>query len=273
MKAGDLMAEALSPCGARRQELHSILAEIIHCNKLEIPLLRDKELSGDQVEKFRRFSRLLLEGVPLQHVLGKAWFYGLEFTITPDVLIPRPETEGLVELALMRAKAGMNILEIGAGSGCVSVALKKNLPGLRVTATESSPQAFEIAKRNAARHSCEVDLRLCDLFPDGDEVFNLIVSNPPYIAGDEYAGLELRVREHEPREALLAREGGLEYYRRILRDARPRLAGEGLILFEHGAGQRQAVEDIAASSGFSTVYAGADLAGRDRYLVFGKRPA
>jgi release factor glutamine methyltransferase len=270
MKAGDLMAEALSAGKVERQDLSFILAEIIHCRPLEIPLLRGKELSEDEVGLFWRYYKRLADYEPLQYILGKCWFFGLEIKVTPDVLIPRPETEGLVEIALQHSKRGMRILEIGTGSGAIAVALKKNLPGVQVTATEIDPKALKVARKNAARHSCEVDFRMCDLYPQDSVRYDLIISNPPYIAPQEYAQLDQRVRDHEPRKALFAEENGFAYYRRILRKAPPNLADAGVLLFEHGAMQREAIIDIARPLGFSSLYAGVDLAGRDRYLLLGR---
>lgn len=273
MKAGDLMAEALSRGKVRRQDLALILAEILDCKPLEIPLLKEREISGGEIGLFWQYYKRLENDEPPQFILGKSWFYGLEITITPDVLIPRPETEGLVEIALRHAKPGMKILEIGTGSGCIAVALKKNLPDAQITATDIVPQALAVAEHNAARHSCEIDFRLCDLYPEGNAHFDLIISNPPYIAPREYAQLELRVRDYEPRQALYAGENGLEYYRRILQKAPRHLADDALILFEHGAFQQKGILDIAGETGFHAIFAGKDLAGRDRYLLFKRTSA
>lgn len=270
MKAGDLMAEALSRGQVRRHDLSLILAEILGCRPLEIPLLKEKELSDPEVGLFWQYYNRLENDEPPQYILGKSWFYGLEMTITPDVLIPRPETEGLVEIALRHAKPGMKILEIGTGSGCIAVALKKNLPDARITATDIAPQALAVAEQNAARHSCEIDFRLCDLFPARNALFELIISNPPYIAPREYAQLEPRVRDYEPRQALYAGENGLEIFRRILQRAPQHLAGQGLTLLEHGAFQRKTVTGIAEECGFFGVFSGNDLAGRERYLLLGR---
>ena len=253
MKAELLLAEALAATPQPdASSVRLLLAELLDCSPVEIPLKGQVELSAESITRFWDWHARLQQAEPPQYILQKAWFYGLELTVNPSVLIPRPETEGLVELALGLLKPDAGILEIGTGSG----------------ATDSSPAALELARRNALAHGCHIDFHLCDLFPDTRDSFDLIISNPPYISEEEFASLEPRVRDYEPRQALLAKQDGLEFYHRILRGAKERLAPGGRVLFEHGATQRAAVRHLAQTLGYSCFLAQNDLAGRERYLGF-----
>ena len=250
-----------------RHDLDFLLSDILHCPVLELPLRRDSVLSQEQSALWQEYVDRLKCQEPPQYILGKAWFYGLELEVNPAVLIPRPETEGLVERALGLLQPGSKVLEIGTGSGAIAIALKQSMPSAEITATDSSEAALSVAKRNAARHNCAIDFIQADLFPPQQDSFGLIVSNPPYISPAEYNALEARVRAWEPSQALLAAEDGLCFYRRILERAAACLIPQGLVCFEHGATQRQGILAIAEAHGFACVEAGTDLAGRERYLT------
>ncbi len=266
MKAGMLMAAAAE--GVERGDVCYILADLMNCQPVELPLLRDRELSTELVEKFWSYHSRLAKHEPPQYILGKCWFHGWELEVDSCVLIPRPETEGLVEIANRYIIPRMRVLDIGTGSGAISIAVQKLVPNARITATEISSDALELASRNAERHGCEIDFQQADLFPMEPVLFDLIISNPPYISQSEYAGLDPKVRDYEPSQALLAEEEGLEFYRRILEQAGDHLTPEGLLLFEHGALQRDNLCSLASKLGYRTILAETDLAGRDRYLGF-----
>ena len=272
MKAGDLMA-AFSAKQLEQQDLNYILADLLHCPIPELAFRRGQELSPEQEILFHQYSSRLQKGEPPQYILGKAWFYGLELEVDPAVLIPRPETEGLVELALRHIRPGQKVLEIGTGSGAISIALHKARPEACYTATELSSEALQIARRNAARHKCAIDFQLADLFPSELARFDLIVSNPPYVSPQEYAKLEPRVRDFEPRLALYADDGGLAFYRRILETAPQFLPECGLVCFEHGYSQRQPILELAGKLGWACLEALQDLSGRNRYLLLQKSAA
>lgn len=272
MNAGALIAEALATAGVSQTDLNYLLADLMDCSPAELALLKDKDLTEGEVQRFWEYHERLQNNEPPQYILGKSWFYGLELEVGPSVLIPRPETEGLVELALSYLKPGMAVLEIGTGSGAISIALQLNCPESRITATEISPEALVIARKNAARHGLRIAFREADLFPEGNQRYDLIVSNPPYVSAREYQDLEDHIREYEPRVALLAEEEGLIFYRRILAQAPARLEDRGLILLEHGFWQRERILALAKDAGFSCVLAKQDLAGRDRYLLLQRTP-
>jgi release factor glutamine methyltransferase len=233
---------------------------------------------------------------PLAYIVGERAFYGLSFRVTPAVLIPRPETEHLVEVALnplreaaprgypgrrlsggeRQKSGGERLLDIGTGSGCIAVTLAKCLPDAKVWATEISEAALEVARENAARHGALVEFRLGDLLaPLPTELrFEVIVSNPPYIASTEASTLEPEVRDFEPHTALFdtAKSGdGLSFYRRLGQEAPARLVAGGLLAVEVGQGQDLAVAQLWQGAGLEDVTVTPDLAGIGR-VVSGRRP-
>lgn len=229
-------------------------------------------------------------GEPTQHLTGKQEFWGLEFEVTPDVLIPRPETEHLVEVALDRlavreVRAGRNprlsgehltIVDIGTGSGCIAVALAKELPSARIYATDISASALGVAKRNAALlgfadriHFQESDL-LAAFSPLATRhsplTFDLIVSNPPYIGLHDADSLAIEVREHEPKQALYGGEEGYEFYGNLILEAAAHLKPGGLLVLELGHNSLPAVQPLLDSSMWTNIGVTKDLAGIDRVL-------
>jgi release factor glutamine methyltransferase len=208
-------------------------------------------------------------GEPVQYLTGKQEFWGLEFEVTPAVLIPRPETEHVVEVALERLSARgasgrpLRIADVGTGSGCIAVALARELPHAEIVATDISAAALEVARRNAARHgvSDRIHFLQTDLLESlppnscvsGHEsqitsheshLFDLIVSNPPYIARDEAASLPREVREHEPEEALFGGAAGLEVYARLIEQAGSLLSPGGILVVELGYGSDERVREM-----------------------------
>lgn len=269
MTVGQLLARAAQTSAGTASdpaELRLLLAELLACQPLELSLYQDRELSPELADRFGTYHSRLLKNEPPQYILGRAWFYGLELEVSPAVLIPRPETEGLAELALAWLKPGMQVLEIGTGSGAIAIALKHEQPGLNVTATDISSGALDLARQNALRHHCQIDFIQADLFPPDTAPFDLIISNPPYISSSEYSQLAPRIRDHEPRLALLAEDCGLEFYRRILAQAALHLSPGGQLILEHGCEQRKSILSLADQYGFHSILAREDLAGRDRYL-------
>lgn len=267
MTAGQLMAHAGFAMRGDSRESMMILGELLGCPPLELALRRDMELSSALEEKFWQMRGRLGKGEPPQYILGKACFFGHEFEVSPAVLIPRPETEGLVELALRFLAPGKRILDIGTGSGAIAISLQKAVPGLAVHATDIQPAALETAKRNAKSLGADITFWLADLFP-AERGFDLIISNPPYISSAEYAALEPRVRDHEPQSALLADEDGMIAYRRILSGAGDFLNPGGILLFEHGDTQRGKLRALGTGLGWTCFLEQGDLAGRDRYIGF-----
>lgn len=210
---------------------------------------------------------------PLAYIVGRKEFYALEFEVNRHVLIPRPETELVVETALaaVRTKPFGKVLDLATGSGAIAIAIAVNAAGVSVTATDISTSALEVARRNAQRHRCErrVDFVPGDCFavlPCSHHKFDLIVSNPPYIAEGELAHLEPEVARYEPGTALLGGRDGLDFYRRIGREAGAHLAVGGDVIVEVGAGQAAAVTRLLQQGGCRPVEVVRDLSGHERVV-------
>lgn len=230
-------------------------------------------------------------GEPAQYIIGEQEFYGLLFTVTPSVLIPRPETELLVEAILQQAErlwpdrtvasangdvvsaAGTTeplvVADIGTGSGAIAVTLASEAPYLRVYASDISPEALRVAERNAARHAVAVTFREGNLLaPFADMALDIVVSNPPYIPADTIAGLQREVRDFEPRLALDGGEDGLWPYRIMIEQMDLLIAPPRIIGFELGMGQAMDVADMLRQAGYwNEIIIVPDLAGIDRHVI------
>jgi release factor glutamine methyltransferase len=205
--------------------------------------LHDAELAAYRAMIARRGKR-----EPLQHILGSQEFCGLEFEVTPEVLIPRYDTETLVNEALIRMPGAESVLDIGTGSGCIAVALACNLPCAAVVAVDISEAALDVARRNAARHNVAIEFIHGSLFdPLAGRQFDLIISNPPYIPSGEIEVLQPEVRDFDPRSALDGGLDGLDIYRRLVPQAASFLKCGGWLLVEVGAGQADDVSQLFCS--------------------------
>ncbi|MGA3011636.1 MAG: peptide chain release factor N(5)-glutamine methyltransferase [Terracidiphilus sp.] len=231
-------------------------------------LLAD-ELSVSYTELLERRQK----GEPIQYITGETEFYGLPFRVTPDVLIPRPETEHLVERVIGLASdfEAPRILDIGTGSGAIAVVLAHELSHASVTATDVSSRALELARENAKRNGVSIRFLLGDLLgPVAGERFEIIVSNPPYVAEADRNSLDVEVREHEPALALFAGEDGLDVCRRLIPAAFDALVQGGFVVLEIGYGQSTAIADLLAGSGFGQIEFVPDLQGIPR-VACGRR--
>lgn len=209
------------------------------------------------------------ERIPLQYILGEQEFMGLKFKVNSGVLIPRQDTETLVEEAIRLVRPGMRVLDLCTGSGCVLVSILKNVPELSGVGSDISKQALLVAKENARYHEVEAEWIRSDLMDQITGEFDLIVSNPPYIPTGVIGTLMPEVRDFEPVEALDGREDGLYFYRRITAQAAEYLKPEGWLCMEIGYDQGDAVSQLMREAGFSQVEVVKDLTGNDR-VVKGK---
>ncbi len=243
-----------------------LLSELTGLTLPELSVRTDFPLTEFQVSVFWEWFGRLKAHEPVQYIIGKAHFYGLELQVNRNVLIPRPETEGLVEWLVKREKGLPRILDIGTGSGAIALALKNLKPGFEVSATDISQAAIDQAQKNAEILKLNVHFLCCGLFPMDKVRFDIVVSNPPYITEADYAKLDDEIRLFEPKLALLAGEDGLEFYHRILSQAPDFLTPSGKVYLETGELQSSAISRIAVDSGFSKVEVKRDLTGRNRYL-------
>ncbi len=230
-----------------------------------------REIEREKEEQYFSYIRKRCERIPLQHLTGEQKFMGLTFSVNEHVLIPRQDTEVLVEEALHKMKPGMNILDMCTGSGCILLSLlcfsKKY--GARGTGTDVSYQALEVAKKNAGRLCVEAAFIQSDLFEDLDpgEKFDLIVSNPPYIPTADIGKLQAEVRLYDPCIALDGREDGLHFYREIVRNSVSYIKKGGWLMFEIGYDQAEPVSALMRMSGYENISVKKDLASLDRVVM------
>lgn len=228
----------------------------------------DREIATEEVSAFRELVERRCDGAPVAYLTGTREFWSREFSVGPEVLIPRPETELLVEIALELAAADrpLRILDLGTGSGAIAITLALELPLAQVTALDSSPAALTLAQENARRLAAHnIRFLLSDWFEalDANECFHLIVSNPPYIAADDPHLQQGDVR-FEPRSALVSGTDGLDDIRRIARAARGHLCPGGWLLLEHGFDQASEVRRIFGQSAYDGICSFKDLSGHER---------
>jgi len=213
-------------------------------------------------------------GRPIAYLTGAKEFFSLPFEVTPDVMIPRPETEVLVERAIHLVRHGKgkigSILDVGTGSGCIAISLAKHLADVSICASDVSEAALEVARRNARRHGLleRIELRVSDLFAswEPDRRFNMIVSNPPYVAESEAESLPANVRDFEPRVALFAGEDGLAVVRRLIAEAPQHLSLGGHLLTEVAYNQSAAVRDLLDESVWSDIVTYRDTLQHERVV-------
>lgn len=206
-------------------------------------------------------------GEPLQYIRGKADFYSREFLVDDRVLIPRPETELVVEAAVDRAPRKGRVVDIGTGSGCIAISIERERPDLRVLGVDVSIGALAVASANRSRLQSHARIAASDILGSVGGQFDLVVSNPPYIAQREMAILQTEVRDHEPMIALTPGPAGTEVIERILDDARRVLAAEGLVIMEIGFGQETLLRELAAAKSYTVERFIDDLAGIARVIV------
>lgn len=250
-----------------RLEAQVLLAFVLGCKRIELYTNFDRPMGEDELAAYRALIRRRLAGEPLAYLVGEHEFWALPLWITPAVLVPRADTETLVEVALARggattAKPGHGrLLDLCTGSGALAVSLLHELPELTAVATDVSPEALAVARRNAERHQLEarLDVRLGDLWaPVTGERFDVIVSNPPYVRRQEIDALSPEVRA-EPRLALDGGDDGLAFYRRLAAGAREHLTPGGLLAVEHGFDQAPAVAELFTEAGLIELECAADL--------------
>jgi release factor glutamine methyltransferase len=250
-----------------------LLAHTLHQDRMSLYVHHDQPLEAEERSRFKALVKQRVQGTPTQYLTSKQEFWSLEFQVTPDVLIPRPETEHLVEAAINVAAQFPQpaIVDVGTGSGNVAISLKKEIPHAEVYASDISEAALEIARRNAGNllnGEDRIILRHGDLLqPFSGSTFDLIISNPPYVSAAEYETLSGEIREHEPKLALYAGEEGLDVYRKLIPQAQSYLNPHGYVLVEIGYGQKDAVVGIFEEHEFAILDIIKDYAGIDRVVV------
>ena len=255
--------------GSPRLNSETILMFVLGCNRAHLYAYPERELMDDERQRYEEAVAERARGVPAQYITGHQEFWGLDFLVSPAVLIPRPETEHLVETAIEIAQRFEHpvIIDVGTGSGCIALALENELPRAEVHAVDLSPDALEIARANAARLRLErVRFHITDLLEGFPEEFaDIIVSNPPYVGECEADKVQAQVRKFEPHMAVFGGVEGSELIRKLIEQAQHVLKPEGWLLIEIGYTQSPLLEKLLA--GWSDVHFVSDLQGIPRVAV------
>ncbi len=257
-----------------RLDAELLIADVLKLDRVGIYLNYDRPLTATELATIKPLVKRRGQREPLQYLLGHTEFWSLDFKVSPAVLIPRADTEILVEEALAKADETGELLDIGTGSGAVALSFAHEKSHWQVIGLDISPAALEVAAENS--RSLKLDSR--SRFERGDlaqlpeKAFDLVVSNPPYISETEYPELMPEVRDHEPELALLARENGLDCYRKIAAQAQKILKPGGWLLLEIGYQQQQAVTELLDDAGLTEIYCRQDYASNPR-VVAGRRSA
>jgi release factor glutamine methyltransferase len=260
------VAELLRHCGLAPAEARALMRAALNVDDAFLIAHPGHRPDTDQLERFRAAAARRRGGEPVAYLTGEREFYSLAFQVTPAVLIPRPETELLVDAALARLPehARSRVLDLATGSGCVAIAIARHRPDARVTATDVSPEALAVARENAAAHQAQIEFLQSDWFQAlAGRRFDLIVANPPYLAlGDPHL-VEGDVR-FEPRQALVAGPDGLDGIEILVEQAPGYLAAQGSLLFEHGYDQGSCARVMLEAAGYEAILTLRDLAGHER---------
>lgn len=256
-----------------RANAEILLAEILKCKRLELYLSFDKPLADLEVQNYREAIRKRGLRIPLQYIVGNVEFYGLNLIVNENVLIPRPETELLVEKIIndLDKLSNIKILDIGVGSGNISLSILKNIPNANVVAIDISEKALEVAKQNAELNSVDsnIEFKLFDIMNEDIkklDKFDLIVSNPPYVSAMDYETLEPELKIYEPKIALTDNSDGISFYKHIIGVSSLLLNNPGKIYFEVGISQSKQVQKYFEDKMFDKVSITKDYAGIDRII-------
>ena len=242
MKIKDILNKSIT------NEQKLALGQVLNLSTPELILSKEREITNKDYKKYQKIEKKLNQGLPIQYILKKAYFYNKEYYVNKNVLIPRPETEVLVEKTNNLIKKEfknqkINILDIGTGSGIIAIALYKLNNSYSITATDISKKALKVAKKNQKRHNTSIKFIKTDLYKGINEKFDVIISNPPYIE-DNSDQVEKKVKENEPHIALFGGKEGLDYYERILKNIKQILKTKHLIAFEIGENQGKKIRKI-----------------------------
>ena len=251
-----------------RLDAELLLAHCLNLDRVGLYLNYDRPLTAVELDTIRPLVKRRGQREPLQYLLGSTEFWSLKFKVTPDVLIPRADTEILIEEALSHAAAAGSLLDVGTGSGAIVISLATELSDWTLTGLDISPQALRVARDNVASHQLEQRVKLVegDLAELPQQQYDLIVSNPPYIARSEWDELMPEVRCFEPELALLAEADGLICYQQLAAQAAQHLSTDGWLLVEIGCRQATAVQDLFSAAGLTNLFVRDDYSGQPRVV-------
>jgi release factor glutamine methyltransferase len=274
----NLSAQYLTQKGIESSRINAelLLADILDCKRLDLYLSFDKPLGNQEIEKYRDYIRRRGNFEPLQYITGKVDFYGIELKVNSSVLIPRPETELLVEniLNVLSRDKESTILDIGCGSGNITIALAVNLASSKFISTDCSDEALKVAKENAEKYSVAGNIKFekhnilkedLNNFPQ----FDIIVSNPPYVSREDFKSVQKEIRDYEPRSAVTDDSDGYTFFREITRKSFKKIKAGGKLFFEVAEGQSEGVTEIMKKNNFKNISVIKDYQNIDR-IIFGE---
>ncbi len=269
--------ETLTPIydsGEAESFFYLILEDQKNLKRIDLALQPEAVFSDEEVALWNEILEKLKQYIPIQYIIGKTFFFGLEFEVNPNVLIPRPETEELVDWILKNnsSNTALKILDIGTGSGCIAISLAKNLPNATVSAMDVSEEALATAQKNAKRNNVSVEFLLQNILKTEDlnQQFDLIVSNPPYVRNLEKKEIKQNVLDHEPHLALFVDDhDALIFYRKITELSKKNLSQNGQLYFEINQYLGKEMMDLLESNGFQQMELRQDIYGNNR-MVFGR---
>ena len=270
--------ETLTPIydsGEAESFFYLVLEDQKNLKRIDLALHPEAVLSGEEVAFWNQILEKLKQYIPIQYIIGKTFFFGLEFEVNENVLIPRPETEELVDWILKNnpKNAALKILDIGTGSGCIAITLAKNLPNAAVSAIDVSKEALATAQKNAKSNNVSVEFLWQNILETDDlnQQFDLIVSNPPYVRNLEKEEIKQNVLDHEPHLALFVDDhDALIFYRKITELAKENLTQNGQLYFEINQYLGEEMMDLLESNGFQQMELRQDIYGNNR-MVFGRK--
>ena len=255
-----------------RAEIEWLLCSLLKCNRLDLYLRYDEPLSQSQLDTLRTWVKRRLKNEPLQYISGSCDFYGREFFVTPDVLIPRPETERLIDVALVKISSvkSPKILDIGTGSGCIAITMAKERPDSLVIGLDNCYNAIAVAQKNSNHlnvlNNSFLEMDILNSSPQG--MFDLVISNPPYISKKELSGLMKDVIDFEPKIALTDYKDGLSFYKRFAKIVPKIVNTSSFLIFEVGLDNHsQKVHDIFSNSGYRSIEIIKDYNGDNRVMA------
>ncbi len=245
-------------------EARLLMMRVLNKTRIQLITQSDYQLSDSEYKQFAELEQRRSKGVPVAYLIGQREFFGLNFHVTPDVLIPRPDTELLVELAIQYAPPNAHVLDLGTGSGAIAITLAKQRPDLQVWACDLSAAALAVARHNAQSHGCMVQFLESDWYSQLPQMhWHTIVANPPYIEQHD-PHLKQGDLRFEPLNALTDHADGLSAYRQIISGAKSRLTNDGWLLVEHGYDQAEAVRKLFAAHAFNHIQSWRDIAEIER---------
>lgn len=274
LNALQLSSSYLEGKGIDSSRLNSelLLAKILNCRRIDLYLMFDRPLTKDETQTYREFIARRGKYEPLQYILGEVEFYNLKFIVNKNVLIPRPETEILIEetIKICNENNIKTILDVGTGSGNIPIALAKNLNGVEVTSIDFSKEAIKVAEENALINEVadKVQLLTSDIktYQPGNK-YDLVISNPPYVAKDDYSSLQKEIVDYEPIESVTDNSDGYEFYRLISERSSYLLEDGGYLLFEAAEGQSEIIQQILKKNSFVDIKVVSDYQNIERVII------